>query len=181
MDKNIGDALQTILNRLIAQFGEKTLIVNDFTNSSENDKEILDVTKEVIYSFGRQLKVRDLDDFYKEVVRLNSEQFDNFIKNLKLERRILVRFIRSLSKSAEWRKAIYKRDNYTCQKCEGKDNLEAHHIKSFKEILIDNKIKTISDALNCEELWDLNNGITLCQKCHSLTDSYRGKNICLKK
>jgi hypothetical protein len=55
-----------------------------------------------------------------------------------------------------WKKEIYKRDGYACQRCGGKnckDNrLEAHHLNGFHW---DDK-----NRLN------LNNGITLCRLCH---------------
>jgi len=28
------------------------------------------------------------------------------------------------------------------------------------------RIKTFEQALTCEELWNINNGETLCKKCH---------------
>jgi len=39
-------------------------------------------------------------------------------------------------------------------------------------ILEDNEIKNIDDALGCEELWNINNGRTLCHPCHKMTDTY---------
>jgi len=53
----------------------------------------------------------------------------------------------------EWRLMIYKRDNYTCQKCGsvGK-KLNAHHIESFSG---NPKLRT-----------EMSNGITLCVDCH---------------
>ncbi|MCK9371073.1 HNH endonuclease [Candidatus Dojkabacteria bacterium] len=73
----------------------------------------------------------------------------------------------------EWRRQIFQRDDYTCQRC-GKRGviLQADHIKPFSVILKQNNIKTLLDAINCVELWDLNNGRTLCLDCHKKTDSY---------
>lgn len=78
--------------------------------------------------------------------------------------------IRKHIKYKLWRDKVFKRDNYTCQSC-GKrgGNLEAHHIKEFSIIIQKYVVKTIKDALDCEELWLLENGQTLCIKCHQKT------------
>lgn len=52
----------------------------------------------------------------------------------------------------QWRKEVYKRDNYRCTKCGSKEKLNAHHILSWKDYP--------------EKRYDIDNGITLCQKCH---------------
>lgn len=77
-----------------------------------------------------------------------------------------------------WRDNVYKRDSFTCQNCGSiGGKLNAHHIKSFSDIIIENNIKTLEDALKCKELGDISNGITLCKKCHEQTDNYGGKQI----
>jgi hypothetical protein len=76
--------------------------------------------------------------------------------------------IRTCTKYGEWRAKIFDRDSYTCQRC-GDDkggNLIAHHIKPYREIMDDNCITSFEEAMKCHELWELDNGITLCEKCH---------------
>jgi len=79
----------------------------------------------------------------------------------------LNRAIRRLPEYNLWISLIFERDGYTCQKCNkhGGD-LNAHHIKEFSRIIEDNFITSTEHALSCKELWDLNNGITFCIKCH---------------
>lgn len=76
--------------------------------------------------------------------------------------------IRNLPQQKEWTKKVMGRDLYKCQKCfyNGK-HLTAHHIKHFSIILEEYQIKKLNEAINCLELWDINNGITLCWNCHS--------------
>ena len=76
--------------------------------------------------------------------------------------------IRSLVKYSNWVKSVFKRDGFTCQKCGDKKggNLNAHHRKQVSDIIKEYNLKEMIDVLRCKELWDLNNGITLCEKCH---------------
>ena len=55
-------------------------------------------------------------------------------------------------KYRSWRTGVLKRDNYTCTKCGKTSNLEVHHIKRFADYK--------------ELRHDIDNGITLCEKCH---------------
>lgn len=60
-----------------------------------------------------------------------------------------------------WREAVFARDNWTCQnkKCKKRGGkLEAHHIKPFSH--------------HEDLIFEVENGLTLCKKCHKETDTY---------
>ena len=69
--------------------------------------------------------------------------------------------LRASKRWSEWRKAIFERDGYTCQKCYIKSGigtpvkLHPHHIKPF--------------AAYPELRFEIGNGITLCEQCHKDT------------
>lgn len=64
---------------------------------------------------------------------------------------------------SEWRTAIFKRDEYTCQRCGTVgEKLNADHIKPW--------------AKYPELRYKLSNGRTLCILCHKKSDSYGWKN-----
>lgn len=76
--------------------------------------------------------------------------------------------IRNSIKYDIWRLGVFTRDDFTCCLCGvrgGKLHAD-HYLRKFSTILEDNGIKTLEQAYACEELWDLNNGRTLCVDCH---------------
>lgn len=76
--------------------------------------------------------------------------------------------IRTCTKYTEWRAKVFDRDGYKCKRC-GSDkggDLIAHHIKPYRKITKQYSITTFEEALACYELWDIDNGITVCEKCH---------------
>lgn len=89
---------------------------------------------------------------------------------------IIDKKVRLMSEYKIWRTLIFQRDEWTCQTCHSKGYVTAHHIKSFSSILKEYKISNQEEARKCLELWNVNNGITLCEECHSLTDNYKGRN-----
>ena len=53
----------------------------------------------------------------------------------------------------DWRNQVFRRDNYQCINCEMIGYIEAHHIKSWA---------------NYPDLrFEVDNGMTLCKKCHN--------------
>lgn len=75
--------------------------------------------------------------------------------------------LRALGKAIQWRKSVFKRDDYTCQLCGKRGTmLNAHHIIPISYLIIEYGLITYDDYRNCDALWDVNNGITLCVKCH---------------
>ena len=87
--------------------------------------------------------------------------------------------IRHCEQYSNWRTQIFGRDNFTCRECGQRGSwLEAHHIKEFAKILKENNITTFEAALNCSELWDLDNGITLCKQCHVIKSTGNIKRDC---
>lgn len=61
-----------------------------------------------------------------------------------------------------WREAVYKRDKWICQKCkEHRNDLRPHHILNF--------------STHIELRFAIDNGITLCEKCHNEFHKIYGK------
>ena len=78
-----------------------------------------------------------------------------------------VRNGRELPEYRDWRKEVFSRDLYTCKCCRKRNgngeyiNLHAHHIYNWKD--------------NIDKRYDVNNGVTLCVKCHMKFHSIYGK------
>lgn len=74
--------------------------------------------------------------------------------------------IRTSEKYANWRTAVFNRDEYTCQKCdtEARGRLNAHHILPF--------------AQHPSYRFNVDNGITLCEDCHQSFHQQYGKRLC---
>jgi hypothetical protein len=81
--------------------------------------------------------------------------------------------VRGSFKYRQWVSDIFTRDNFICQECGQRGGkLHAHHIKQFALIMKENNVNTFYEAMECSELWNINNGKTYCYECHRNTDTY---------
>jgi len=69
--------------------------------------------------------------------------------------------IRASKEYKLWKESVLKRDNYQCIWCGSKIKICADHIKPF--------------ALFPELRFAIDNGRTLCERCHKTTDTFAGK------
>ena len=85
--------------------------------------------------------------------------------------------IRKSYKYTQWRQNVYIKDDFTCQSCKvrsGVDKkvyLHAHHKYPYHKLLDEAQeymplFDVYSAAMLYTPLWDVNNGETLCYKCH---------------
>ncbi len=80
------------------------------------------------------------------------------------QQRLLMRQIRESEHYKQWRSDVLKLRVSTYPKVP--KNIQVHHRKPFQTILTDNNITTLQEALQCTELWDVNNGYTLTSGEH---------------
>lgn len=97
------------------------------------------------------------------------EKFRNFVKNnigpkhhnFNPDKKDRIN-LRKYYEYTEWRKLVFKKDDFSCCKCGLKGiRINAHHIENFSS--------------NEDKRVEINNGITLCQKCHKQFHSSYGQ------
>lgn len=162
--------------------GEKVSMDRDFTKwndyvvgHSMKNKKLPEERKQKLSEIGKEL-VGEKNPFYgKTHSKTTKEKLSAVAKkrigpkanNWKGGLRPIYHLVRGCFKYNEWRISVFTRDGFACQECGNtKARFNAHHIYQFKQILDDYNIKTIEQALACDALWDIDNGITLCKECH---------------
>lgn len=88
--------------------------------------------------------------------------------------------LRTLEEYKQWRMACLRRDWFKCQDCDSKEKLRVHHKKPFAELVteflkeydqfspIEDRETLVRLAMKYKLFWDIDNGKTLCAKCHNL-------------
>lgn len=84
----------------------------------------------------------------------------------------LRRQIEQMPEYNKWRDAVLTKNDRICSVCGSNNAIEVdHRYYSFYSIVRRNNLKTVIDAYECKELWDINNGAPLCKQCHDQTTS----------
>ena len=97
------------------------------------------------------------EDYEEEEGFLDEYYFYIHENEINLIKRIMSKYIKThFNKRSEsvryWSLKVKERDNFKCIKCNSEIGLNAHHVRSYKEYP---ELRT-----------DINNGVTLCKKCH---------------
>lgn len=80
-------------------------------------------------------------------------KYPNYRKTIFKKRKGSTNKDRADPKYVTWRRSVFIRDNFQCQKCfKIKCYLQAHHIRPW--------------AMFPADRYDIDNGVTLCDKCH---------------
>ena len=79
--------------------------------------------------------------------------------------------IRECAQYKIWRTGVFQRDGHRCvmkgcRTSRGKYIEADHYPKKFADIMVENDIKTLAEAVKCKEFWKIKNGRTLCSGCH---------------
>jgi hypothetical protein len=90
----------------------------------------------------------------------------------------LLHDIRTCDEYAIWRDCVLREQIITYPKIP--KNINVHHQHELIDIVRENHIKTMAEALECNELWDAKNGVVLTIGEHSAVTAmqrYCGNNV----
>lgn len=119
---------------------------------------------EVLYKYREETIAMDKAQQASSCSQFNADVCDCFLPDVDFDNCYCSRKRREFLKNTDyrntkeysaWRLLVFERDEFKCQDC-GKvgGELNAHHIKTFKQFP--------------EHRYDIDNGVSLCVKCHRL-------------
>jgi len=122
----------------------------------------------ILFKKGRKPTKEEIEKRRKNVIRNGTYKKENNPNWKGIEHKE-VYLLRTNDRYKEWRRSVFERDNYICQECGKKSNgdIEAHHLIKFSHLYREYKLSN-----NIEQLYNIDNGQTLCKKCHKKTDTY---------
>lgn len=74
--------------------------------------------------------------------------------------------IRQMNENRKWMDAVKERDDGRCVRCGSADQIESHHIVELVTLIEMYQVTTRDQARTIPAFWDVDNGTTLCRKCH---------------
>lgn len=118
--------------------------------------------------WNKGLKGNEYKNHYKKgfggLIKKGSEPWNKGKYKPNKELRLI---LRDCYKMHAWRNVCFERDNWTCKNCGSYGGkLVVHHIIHFETLFVHYNIQSIYDGLFCNQLWDEDNGISLCKECH---------------
>lgn len=135
-------------------------------NSSRKIAKILNCSKFPILKVLKDIPKRKASEYKNHPCH---NQFGKNNPNWKGGTKSVYDRIRALKEYWNWYHKILLRDNKICQNCGNTDNLQVHHKKTLKSLIMSYS-KPISDLteidLKSEYFYNIDNGITYCKKCH---------------
>lgn len=156
------------ITKLMKQHGISILSSNDlhkkWWNNNDNKNNMSDVrrklwqddkyyTKTSAHLYDSESMANRARKFSATYQGVNIKDWKGFITPEKTR-------IRQSKEYTQWRKAVFERDDYTCQCCGARSSkhnpvfLHAHHLDSFAD--------------NPNLRFDIENGVTLCKNCHDI-------------
>ncbi|WP_041257702.1 HNH endonuclease [Fibrella aestuarina] len=154
--------------------GTKWLIQDAYTNGGESIKEIALRLELAEAEVSRALKgVRKQNELpakeASEVFRIVLVTYDPEWQ------KALIAKLRTTPLYLDWRRAVLRRDRYRCQECGNTKGVQVDHIYPLSAIVHNRRINSLEEAAECELIWRVNNGRTLCPTCHKRTETYGAK------
>lgn len=186
--------------RLINPNGKRTQEFKDrISNNKDRARKISEANKGKVWTEEHRIKIskaltgKPKSEIHRQHISENSPwkgKYREQAPNWQGGRNPLSNSIWGLPESTIWRNSVFGRDNYICQECGSKGNLEPHHIKEFSKILteflqlyayldpVKDKEKLLELAKTYKPFWEVSNGKTLCYTCHGKTYKKKVVEVC---
>jgi len=160
---------------------ELQILIENYSNSTLNDlrKLLPKHNKQSILNKSHRLKLKKSKEGWKKCHKEKITEVSK-VKNSCSQRGIDVKDfdgfsttfnfrLRQTDEYNHWRKQVYERDKFICQKCGkiGNGDLHAHHIIHLSQLIKDFPYEQNKKIFHHPYFYDIDNGITLCENCHA--------------
>ena len=136
-------------------------IIKRYLNQKKSVLEIakeLEVGRRPIENILKKHKIKKRNNREALIGKFSKEKNPNWKGGITSYGKIRNTIPRYSSKIREWRNGVRKKCGKFCYLCLKEKKVDAHHIISVREI--------IREKLDIELVFNIDNGITICRKCH---------------